>query len=105
MIGRFRKAWRHFKALPAGQRFQERYQRGRGKPARSALGHVGLYTTILVLAVIGFILVFIPGPAVVFFAAAGMLLAGESLAVAKFFDAGELRARALIAEAKRRWRK
>lgn len=63
----------------------------------------------LVLAAVAFVLGLIfavlPGPAVIFFIAAGALLATESRAVAVLLDWAELRLRALWNWAKRHWQK
>lgn len=53
---------------------------------------------------IGVVLMFIPGPAILFFLIAGSLLATESLAIARLLDGLEVKLRALWQWIKRRWR-
>lgn len=57
-----------------------------------------------VAVAIGLVLVFIPGPAILFFALAGMLLATESRAVARFLDWSEVTIRRLARDARCTWR-
>lgn len=56
----------------------------------------------VLLTAIGVVLMFIPGPAILFFFLAGALLAEESLPVARGLDWAELRLRAAW-NALRRW--
>lgn len=58
-----------------------------------------------VAVVIGVILVFVPGPAVLFFALAGALLAPESRRLAAGLDWTELKLSAGLKWAKRTWAK
>jgi hypothetical protein len=58
-----------------------------------------------VAAAIGFVLVFIPGPAVLFFLIAGALLAADWLPVARLLDWGEVRGRRGWHRAERLWKK
>ena len=58
----------------------------------------------LVAVAIGFVLIFIPGPAILFLAVGGGLIASESLPVARFLDACEMRLRAGWRWTRRRWR-
>jgi hypothetical protein len=77
-----------------GHRFSDRYQTGHKTRTQAGLGIKLLRLFRIVLAVlaiaVGVVLVFIPGPAILFFAVAGGLLAAESLAVARFLDRTEL---------------
>ncbi|HEY8993238.1 MAG TPA: hypothetical protein VIM71_01020 [Lacunisphaera sp.] len=54
-------------------------------------------------AVIGVFLMFLPGPAILFYFIAGTLLASESLTLARLMDWGEVRFRALWKWSKRHW--
>jgi hypothetical protein len=51
---------------------------------------------------VGVVLVFIPGPAILFFLIAGALLAVQSLGVARALDWSELRGRAAVKAMRRR---
>lgn len=54
---------------------------------------------------IGIVLMFIPGPAVLFFAIAGTLLASESRGVARFLDWTEVKIRQLVTAGLDAWRR
>jgi len=49
-----------------------------------------------VLALVGFVLLFIPGPGLLLLAGGGAMAATQSLMVARIFDRGELFIRTLI---------
>lgn len=74
----------------------------KGKRPPLAVRLTGLILAALFL-VVGIILVFIPGPAVVFFALAGAMLAAESRPVARFLDWSELRIRSGVGWVRRFW--
>ena len=59
----------------------------------------------LVLFAIGVILVFIPGPAILFFALSGAMVASESRLAARGLDWTELKLRVLFAWGTRHWKK
>ncbi|MGH7335962.1 MAG: PGPGW domain-containing protein, partial [Myxococcota bacterium] len=65
-----------------------------------------LKVTFVVIAIVcfaaGVVLVFIPGPAVLFFALGGALLATQSLWVARALDAIEVRGRKTLDSIRRR---
>ena len=88
-----------------GHRFQEHYQRSKKeKASRSRWGRLlNLILAIAALAVALFLSVF-PGPAIPFYFLAGMLLASESLLVARFMDWLEVRLRAVWKWGRQRWR-
>ncbi len=87
-----------------GHRFQDHYHRATQERQSAAAGrrvvNVVLAGFSLVLA---FVLVIFPGPAIPFFFLAGVLLASESLAVARLMDWLELKFRAAWRWGKRRW--
>jgi hypothetical protein len=94
---RLKKHWEEFKQGQPGRRFQERYQqklhtRKDRHWSQSLLEAV----LILVFILIGLILVFIPGPAILFFALAAVLLAHQSLWAARLLDWTEVKLRQLI---------
>jgi hypothetical protein len=82
-----REQWREFKHWPPGQRFVlfHEAQRTRLSKWQRALLLIG---TLVSLAV-GVVLVFMPGPAVVFFGLAAALLAAQSVWIARRLDAFE----------------
>ena len=88
-----KQIWREFRQDSAGHRFRKRYHRRRQIVAQrgSTLGRLfALFVALLCLA-IAVPLIVLPGPAFVFFAIAGVILAGESRLLATFFDYLELR--------------
>ena len=91
---RLRQEWRALKSEKPGRRFTARRERrneaGKSRGARRWLS-LGLA---LVCLVVGVVLLFIPGPAVVFLGLAGVLLAEHSMLVARALDASELKLRA-----------
>jgi hypothetical protein len=101
VLGRLETLWKRLRKLPPGERFQSihREQRNRSPAVKAALFGIAL-----VSFAGGLVLMFIPGPAVLFFALAGALLATQSLWVARRLDQGEVWGRRAIASV-RRWRR
>lgn len=77
-----------------GERFQQYYRQRQGKRSRR-LVRLLLVTAGLASALLGLVMLFTPGPGVVFLLAGGAILAEESLWVACAIDWTELRVRAL----------
>jgi hypothetical protein len=103
MLAKFkRRAQEKLRGRP-GARFQEHYRRTR----RDRAAHSGRRLVNLILAlislVIAILLVIFPGPAIPFFTLAGVLLAAESLVIARWMDQLEVKLRALWKWGKRRW--
>lgn len=95
--------WQALRRGRPGRRFQDRYTASRGADRGnfwSRLARIGLAA--LAIAV-GIVLVFIPGPAVLFFAIAGALLASESRMVARFMDWNEVWIRKAVTWVARQW--
>lgn len=86
-----------------GRRFQDRYERARKKQEASKYRRILNIALALVLAAVGVVLVFIPGPAVVFFFLAGGLAASESRLVARAMDWLEVKVRTVVGGLRRRW--
>lgn len=107
MLSILQQEWRAIKDGRPGRRFHRRYIVA--KKARRAGGgrHHALRVLRFMIAavalVVGFVLMFIPGPAVVFFFLAGGLLATESRLIARLLDWMELKGRALAKKAQRHW--
>ena len=102
----FREHWRELRQGRPGQRFQDRYERLRQERKQSGpVKRILLIGVAIVFLAIGVVLTVFPGPAFVFFILAGALLAGESRVIARFMDWCEVRARRIIAGAKRLWRR
>jgi hypothetical protein len=94
MLNKVKAEWQDLKRSPAGERFVQCYERhqARDAPWLKPL----LYFAAVFSLVIGVVLVFIPGPAILFFAISAALMAAESHAVATSFDKVELFVRRLF---------
>lgn len=95
-----KRRWRAFAALPSGERFARFHAQQKDAPA-------WVKPLLIVAAVasiaVGVVLVFIPGPAFVFFGLAGAMLATQSVHVARLLDRLEVVTRALLRRARTRW--
>lgn len=104
MLDRFKSQWHALKRSRPGHRFQERYERNRqSRNAPKLVWRVVRVLLSVVFIVLGILFMFIPGPAIVFYAVAGALLSTDSLPVAKALDWGEVRGRRLGRWIARRW--
>jgi|GEM_PF-442235 len=100
----FRLQWKAFKEAPPGQRFAQHYRRSRNAREKgSAWARPLRWLLALVCFAIGVVLVFIPGPAILFFAVAGLLAASDSQAVARALDRLEIELWRLFSWGHRRW--
>lgn len=95
MRGKARRSWDALRSDPPGQRFRRHYERRQQEADRS--GNSRRYLVASGLILVGVVLVFIPGPAVLFFALAGALLAEVSLPAARTLDWAEARVRSGLA--------
>lgn len=103
VIAPLKAQWEDLKAGKPGRRFREHraHERAAG---RGGGWRRGLNLALAVVAfAIGVVLVFVPGPAVLFFVLAGALLAGESTWVARGLDAGEVGLRRMGARGAAVW--
>src|SRR5215216_5431766 len=98
--------WKALRRARPGRRFQDRYEASRGESHKvTIVGRIVRWALALVAVAIGIVLVFIPGPAFVFFILAGGLLASESRHVARACDWTELKVRAFARWVLRAWRR
>jgi hypothetical protein len=99
MLSRLRKEWRTFKAYPAGERFARVHEKQKGAPpwVRPAM-----FVGAAVSFAIGVLLAVLPGPAVLFFAITGGLLAAQSAWIARQLDRAEVALRKLVKHFRRR---
>jgi hypothetical protein len=105
MTSTLRSEWRILRRAAPGRRFQESYAASRRHPDHGTFVRRAVRVGLAVIAMaIGVVLIFLPGPAVLFFAITGALLATESLTVARMLDWVELRLRAVAHWLVRRWR-
>lgn len=106
MSGRLKRQWEILKRGKPGRRFEDRYEAAQRKENRATvLARVVRFTAAVIAIALGVVFAVIPGPAVVFFAVAGALLASESRVVAKFLDWCEVKIRAIVRWAQRIWRR
>ncbi len=95
----FPKHWNVFSHGQPGHRFQDRYRaHQRDLANRGMLRRLKRIFLAIAATVIGIVLVFTPGPAIVFFFLAGALLASDWLGMARTLDWLEIRLR-------RRWQR
>ncbi|MDB6093895.1 MAG: hypothetical protein JWM32_1457 [Verrucomicrobia bacterium] len=90
---------------PPGRRFQNKYEAAHRKGREiSLVGRMIRFGLAIIAFALGVVFAFIPGPAFVFFALAGGLLATESRCVAKGLDWTELKLRAMFRWLKQYWK-
>ena len=104
MWKKFKQTWRRLKAANPGQRFQQEFRRRHGA-GRSPIQKALLIVGGLLLMAAGFLLLFIPGPGLLFLFAGGFLIAQQSLVAARVLDWSEVRLRKLLAWSLRAWRR
>lgn len=85
-------SWRELWRDVPGRRFVRRHERLRGR-GRGPAGRVLRGTLGVLLVLVGIVFMPLPGPGFVGVLAGGALLAGESIAVARWLDHAELRVR------------
>ena len=104
-----KKQWQSLKRGRPGRRFEERYEAGLQAKKNSSIEFKLLRIIRILIALgaiaVGVVLVFIPGPAILFFLVAGSLLAAESIRVARFLDWLEVKLRAAWSWLEKHWRK
>lgn len=106
MGGKLRQKWREFRAGKPGRRFQERFERNQQARHNKRFHVRALWTALAIcLFLIGVVLVFIPGPAVLFFAVSGAILAERSRSMARLLDRTEMMARRVYAWAVAWWKR
>jgi hypothetical protein len=104
MLDKLKAEWQDLKRSPGGQRFVQCYHRHQARDAPWLKPF--LFFSAVFSFVIGVVLAFVPGPAILFFLISGALLAAESRFVATAFDKVELFVQGLFGRvrAKRRRR-
>lgn len=89
-----------------GERFQRYYERARrDRKSGAAKERVVRVVLATICFAIGLVLVFIPGPAILFFFIGGVLLASESRLAARGLDWSEIKVRAAWQWALGRWQR
>ncbi len=103
---KLKRQWEVLKRGKPGRRFVERYQSAQRKENRATLAtRIVRFAIATVAIALGLVFAVIPGPAILFFALAGALLASESRGVAKFLDWCEVKIRAVVKWALRIWKR
>lgn len=105
MSANIKARWQALRRGKPGRRFQDRYEASRKSAEHGVVSRVVRVVIAALAVAIGLVLVFIPGPAILFFAIAGALLASESRLVARFLDWSEVRIRRLVGRGMRLWRR
>ena len=104
MLPAFQKSWKDLTHGKPGHRFQRRYENKKRSGGKNSWQRVMNFILALACLAVGVVLVFIPGPAVLFFFIGGGLLAAESRVIAWGLDYSELKIRAMWTWIKRHWR-
>ncbi|BET67341.1 hypothetical protein ASA1KI_22590 [Opitutales bacterium ASA1] len=105
MISGLKNRWRTFRAHPAGERFRTAYEARRARSDRAPWWRKPLVFGIAgLLFLVGLVLAVAPGPAIVFFFAAAILVAGESRNAARLLDWLDHRCEPLVRKLARRWK-
>jgi hypothetical protein len=102
MLRRLTALWKKLKMLESGERFQTFYREQRDRPPAVKAAFFGIAVASFAA---GVVFAFIPGPAVLFFALSGALLATQSLWVARGLDASEIWGRKTLDSIRKRWRR
>ena len=98
--------WKGLRRGRPGSRFRDRYESARRSKERiTVIGRLVRIGLAMVAFAIGVVLMFIPGPAILFFLIAGALLATESRALALLLDRLEVGFRVVGTAGLRRWRR
>jgi hypothetical protein len=94
MLRGWKENWRELKRSSPGSRFHDYFERSRVRRERPRWWIRALRLVAACVAIcIGIVLVFIPGPAILFFMIAALLLASDSARIARALDWLELRLR------------
>lgn len=106
MVEELRKRWHALRRSQPGRRFQDRYRHAQSRRAeRPAATFVARTATGGILALLGVVMLFTPGPGALLFVVGASIVGAESLTVARRLDHAELLVRRLIAAVQpRRWR-
>jgi hypothetical protein len=95
MLEGLRGRWRRLRTGQPGTRFQRQYRENR-ESRKSGWQRWESVAAAAGLILVGVVLLFVPGPGILFLALGGAALARESLAVARALDWLEIRGRRLV---------
>ncbi|MGN6521163.1 MAG: PGPGW domain-containing protein [Dokdonella sp.] len=85
MFRTLKARWRAFVAVPRGERFQAHHRRSH-KAGTSRTMRIVAIAAALVLIVLGIVMLVLPGPGLIVMLAGAVLLAEESVFVARMMD-------------------
>jgi hypothetical protein len=91
MFVKVKQELRRIKNDPVGQRFKKSHTRIRRHGANTGWARIVCIVLAVLMALIGIVLVFIPGPAFVFFILSGALFASQWWTAACVLDRAELK--------------
>jgi hypothetical protein len=104
MLDTLKQRWRRFAAVPPGQRFQAHFQRRQQtRPRELHRKILAIGGGVLVMGA-GLFFLLAPGPGVLIFLIGALLVAEESLTIARLMDGADLRLQRLAAWGLARWR-
>lgn len=97
MVEELRKRWHALRRSKPGRRFQDRYRHAQSRRGtRPAAAFVARTATGGILALLGVVMLFTPGPGVLLVVVGASIVGAESLTVARRLDHAELLVRRLI---------
>lgn len=105
MITEVKKDLAKMKKDRPGERFADQHRRAKKEGLATGWGRAVCLGLSVVSMVIGIVLVFIPGPAFVFFLLSAVLLASQWRAMAEWMDRAEVKGRKLWKGCRGRWRR
>lgn len=108
MLTAIRQNWKDFKAGTPGHRFQDIHSKRRKQPGQgkgNGFKKWGIIGLGILLSLTGIFFMAVPGPGLLILAPGLVLIAGESLLMARLLDWAEVRGRAFYEWAKARWQK
>jgi hypothetical protein len=104
MLDTLKHRWHQFAAVPPGQRFQAHFaRRQQTRPRELHRKILAIGGGILIMGA-GIFFMLAPGPGVLIFLIGALLVAEESLTIARLMDGADLRLRRLAAWVLARWR-
>lgn len=103
MIPEVKKDLKKMKTDRPGERFKKQHKRAKENGLATGWGRVVCVVLSFVSLAIGIVLVFIPGPAFVFFLLSGVMLASQWRWVADLLDRGEIKGRAIWKKLRTKW--
>lgn len=89
MLETLKREWRTFRSERVGTRFQRYYRRRAARPS-GQLTRIAVMLAGAILAVVGLVMILLPGPGLLTMLLGIALMAGESLTVARLFDRANL---------------